>query len=99
MHGLRGFQRDILEALAYFYGVNETPIGKEVRERLLAMGYDDVPRARLYENLDKLVERGLIEKTRADHRANNYVLSQAGRRRFGVYAGRLSHLAAALVEE
>jgi DNA-binding PadR family transcriptional regulator len=70
---LTAFQRNILIVLAE--GPN---YGLAIKEDLEAYYGEDVNHGRLYPNLDRLVEMGLIEKGELDKRTNEYELTDAG---------------------
>jgi DNA-binding PadR family transcriptional regulator len=70
---LTAFQRNILIVLAE--GPN---YGLAIKEDLEAYYGEDVNHGRLYPNLDRLVEMGLIEKGELDKRTNEYELTEAG---------------------
>jgi DNA-binding PadR family transcriptional regulator len=72
---LTGFQRDLLYALAGL----ERPSGIEVRDALGDYYGSDVIAARVYQNLDRLVDRGFVAKSDADARTNVYQITDAGR--------------------
>lgn len=76
MYNLTGFQRDLLFVLDGMEG----PSGKEVREAIERSQDRDVRHARLYANLDQLVEEGLVRKAQEDGRTNQYDTTQAGHR-------------------
>lgn len=76
MYHLTGFQRDLLFVLDGMDG----PSGKEVREAIERSQDRDVRHARLYANLDELVEEGLVRKERDDGRTNQYDTTEAGHR-------------------
>lgn len=76
MYHLTGFQRDLLFILDGMDG----PSGKEVREAIERSQDRDVRHARLYANLDELVEEGLVRKERDDGRTNQYDTTEAGHR-------------------
>ena len=76
MYHLTGFQRDLLFVLDGMEG----PSGKEVREAIERSQDRDVRHARLYANLDQLVEEGLVRKAQEDGRTNQYDTTQAGHR-------------------
>lgn len=77
VYELRGFQRDLL----FVVGGLEEPNGREILEEIENSLTDEVQAARLYTNLDELVECGLIEKSRQDGRTNLYELTEEGRRK------------------
>ncbi|MGB9963405.1 PadR family transcriptional regulator [Halobacterium sp. CBA1126] len=70
-----GFQRDILCVLCGL----EDPKGMEIQSELEEYYGSDVLHARVYQNLDSLVERGLVEKGERDSRTNYYRITDAGR--------------------
>lgn len=77
-HDLNAFQRDVLLAIANL-GVAH-PSGREIGEQLAADVGRDVGGSRLYQALDSLAGRGLIQKRRGtvDARTNEYHLTEAG---------------------
>ena len=75
VYDLRGFQRDLL----FVVGGLDAPNGREILEEMEDSLADEVQPARLYTNLDELVERGLVEKSRKDGRTNRYELTAEGR--------------------
>jgi DNA-binding PadR family transcriptional regulator len=76
MDDLTGFQRDLLVVAA---GLEE-PNGLDIKADLEEYYAGDVNHGRLYPNLDTLVDKGLLEKAKADERTNRYVLTDRGRR-------------------
>lgn len=70
---LTGFQRDLLCVIA---GMDE-PSGQDVKTELERQ-LGDITHARLYPNLDVLVEEGLVEKGAIDRRTNSYSLADPG---------------------
>lgn len=77
LYDIRGFQRDLL----FVIGGLGQPSGQEILEELEASLSQDVQAARLYTNLDELVEEGLVLKSQEDGRTNQYELTQTGRRK------------------
>lgn len=75
MHDLTGFQRDLLYAIAGM----KNPKGLAIKEELDVYYASEINHGRLYPNLDKLVERGLVEKGQIDDRTNSYALSEEGK--------------------
>lgn len=69
-----GFQRDLLCVL---FGL-EDPKGMEVQSELEKYYGSEVLHARVYQNLDSLVERGLVEKGERDPRTNYYRITDDG---------------------
>ena len=76
MHDLTGFQRDCLSIIV---GLDE-PHGLAVKDELEKYYEKDIHAGRLYPNLDELVEKGLLEKSKQDQRTNAYTLTARGRR-------------------
>ena len=74
IHGLTGFQRDLLYCIAGL----DRPSGQLVREELEAQTGNEITHGRLYPNLDTLVNTGLAEKGDIDRRTNYYAISSAG---------------------
>jgi len=75
MDGITGFQRDILYVIA---GLGD-PKGMRVQSALEEYYGSSVLHARVYQNLDALVECDLVEKGERDSRTNYYRLTSAGR--------------------
>lgn len=76
MHELTGFRRDLLYVIA---GMDE-PNGLAIKAELDSYYKEVIHHGRLYPNLDALVEKGLVEKTRRNQRTNAYTLTRRGRR-------------------
>ena len=76
MDDLTGFQRDLLVVAA---GLDE-PNGLDIKDDLETYYTADINHGRLYPNLDTLVEKGLLEKAKADERTNRYLLTDRGER-------------------
>lgn len=75
MHDLTGFQRDLLGII----GRLGSPMGLDVKEEYeVTYGVRSVNHGRLYPNLDKLAEKGLVEKGTMDDRTNEYSLTPRG---------------------
>lgn len=89
---LTKFQRDMLESLARLERRDETPYGLAIADDLREK-YDKVHHARLYTNLDNLVEMGLVERSELDQRTNRLELTEKGR---GLLIDRLQASADAL---
>ena len=70
MQDLTEFQKNILNVL-----VGEGKYGLEVKEELEEYYDDEINHGRLYPNLDKLADRGYVEKRALDERTNEYVLT------------------------
>lgn len=73
MNELRGVQRDLL----YIIAGCDKPCGREIRDELEEY-YGGPVDGRLYPNLDKLDELGLIEKESKDYHTNEYILTGEG---------------------
>lgn len=76
MYDLTGFQRDILYVIA---GAESEPHGLALKETLEEYYDGEIYHARLYPNLDALVDKGLVEKGTIDRRTNSYILSERGK--------------------
>lgn len=74
MNGLTSFQRDLLYAVA----AGDSPHGLAIKEVMEEYYQQEINHGRLYPNLDKLEERGLIEKGEIDQRTNSYTLTERG---------------------
>lgn len=74
MHDLTGFQRDLL----YVIGGLDNPKGLSVKDELDDYYGAEINHGRLYPNLDTLVEKGLVDKSKKDDRTNEYTLSNRG---------------------
>lgn len=80
---LPALQRDLLVVLNQEGSQN----GLEAKQALEAQRYADINNGRLYNNLDKLAERGIITKTERDGRTNEYALTRRGKRALASYHG------------
>lgn len=76
MDDLTGFQRDLLRVIA---GMDE-PKGLEVKAEIENYYDKEINHGRLYPNLDKLVEKGLVNKGSHDERSNAYEATKRGMR-------------------
>lgn len=72
---LTAFQRDILRLLDR----EDHRKGTAIRAGLEAYYGVDVNHGRLYPNLDRLVEKGLVAKSERDKRTNEYALTDTAR--------------------
>jgi len=75
-HDLTGFQRDLLEAIA---AVDGDPYGLALNEYLDERYAEPINHSRLYQNLDQLTDKALINRDELDARTNVYTLTDAGR--------------------
>ena len=75
MFDLTGFQRDALYVVA---GLEE-PHGLAIKDELEEYYESEINHGRLYPNLDRLVDKGLIEKGELDKRTNFYTVTRRGR--------------------
>ena len=75
MFELTGFQRDLLYCIAG----TEEPYGLGIKAELEAYGDTEVNHGRLYPNLDTLIDKGYVTKSKFDDRTNRYELTDAGR--------------------
>lgn len=87
-HDITAFQRDIVIVVV---ALNEAPpSGAGIKERLDERYGEEIVRSRLYQALDDLVQKGLLEKgpgTR-DARTNHYALTDEARRLIEEHARR-----------
>lgn len=74
MDDLTGFQRDLLTVIA---GLDD-PNGLEIKAEMEHYYESTINHGRLYPNLDTLVDRDLVEKTKQDERTNAYELTGDG---------------------
>lgn len=56
----------------------DAPHGLVIAEALEDIYKEEINHGRLYPNLDKLAEKGLIDKRKRDNRTNEYELTQRG---------------------
>ena len=73
---LSAFQRDLLWALSH----ENARKGLALKADLAEYYGEEINHSRLYQNLDKLVERDLVAKQARDKRTNEYRLTEAARR-------------------
>jgi len=73
---LTAFQRDLLWELSHENGRK----GLSLKAELADYYGEDLNHSRLYQNLDKLVERDLVAKQARDKRTNEYRLTESARR-------------------
>ncbi|MDY6817503.1 MAG: helix-turn-helix transcriptional regulator [Halobacteriales archaeon] len=74
MWDLTNFQRDLL----YIIRSCEDPCGLEIKAELDAYYSEDINHARLYPNLETLIDLGLVAKAQSDGRTNVYSLTDRG---------------------
>jgi len=77
---LTRFQIDLLVAAAR---LGEEASGQDLKRRILDTWTDGdtaITHGRLYANLDKLVDRGLLQRGSIDRRTNEYRITGAGQR-------------------
>ena len=67
------FQRDLLWALSH----DNARKGLSLKSELADYYGEELNHSRLYQNLDKLVERGLVAKQARDKRTNEYRLTDS----------------------
>ena len=73
---LTAFQRDLLWALSH----DNARKGTALKADLADYYGEAINHSRLYQNLDKLVERDLVAKRARDRRTNEYRLTETARR-------------------
>ena len=73
---LTAFQRDVLWALSH----ENARKGTALKADLTDYYGETINHSRLYQNLDKLVERDLVAKQPRDKRTNEYSLTETARR-------------------
>lgn len=76
MIDLTPFQRDALSVIA---GLDD-PHGLAINEELEEYYGREINHGQLYQNLNALVEKGLVTKSKRDDRSNEYSLSGRGLR-------------------
>lgn len=74
MQELTAFQRDVLVVLNDVDGLN----GREIKEKLEEEGDREVHHARLYTNLNELLDDGYVDKSSLDGRTNEYSVTEKG---------------------
>ena len=73
---LSAFQRDLLWALSH----DDARKGISLKAELADYYSEELNHSRLYQNLDKLVDRDLVAKKARDNRTNEYRLTETARR-------------------
>lgn len=77
---LTAFQRDILRAIRIVDASSEEDTyGLALKRQLETMYGEEINHGRLYPNLDTLVDKSLIQKSKLDDRTNEYRLTSTGR--------------------
>ena len=74
MYDLTSFEHDLLIAVGGLTG----PHGLTVKDELDEYYEKEFQHGRLYPDLDNLVEKGLIDKSKEDARTNEYQLTRYG---------------------
>ncbi|SEO72827.1 HNH endonuclease [Halorientalis persicus] len=92
---LTAFQRDVLVELAKSQVSPEQTYGLRLKERVGEYYGREISHAQIYTNLDKLVDRGLVEKGDIDRRTHSYELTDAG---YDVLVSHHDRLASAINE-
>ena len=87
---LTAFQHSILRVLA-----DEARYGLAIKRELEDYYSKEINHGRLYPNLDRLVDGGLVTKRELDKRTNEYELTEGGRE---VYVAYVDYLAAPIVD-
>ena len=77
---LSGFQRDLLLSIKWIEEEEGAPSGSKVKSDVSDRYGSSINHGRLYQNLDDLVETGLVEKSFHDGRTNAYRLTSDGHR-------------------
>ena len=76
MFELTAFQRDLL----YTIGSDDGQHGLAIKDKMETYYEAEINHGRLYPNLDALIQKGLIEKSKQDGRTNAYDLTARGTR-------------------
>lgn len=75
MHDLTAYQRDLL----YVIDGLGSAMGLAIKDELDDYYTNETNYGRLYPNLDRLVEKGFVDKGSIDDRTNSYSLTEKGR--------------------
>jgi len=87
LHELSAFQRDMLRLVEMY----DRPYGVTLKGAIeAAWDVTNVTPSRVYENLDILVDKGLVEKGRKDDRTNYYQITAHGRIKLAAHRGWLA---------
>ncbi|MFC4550091.1 MULTISPECIES: helix-turn-helix transcriptional regulator [Halorussus] len=95
---LHAFERDLLYAVRTLEREDEPPKGLAVKEHLEPDYRDRIHHSRLYQNLNGLVDRGLLAKGEKDGRTSEYETTDEGRHLVDRRAKRLAERAGFAVE-
>jgi DNA-binding PadR family transcriptional regulator len=95
-HNCTGFQRETIQAIVACSQADEVPYGLAIKARLTDRYEEPINHSRLYQNLDSLVEAGLVERSAVDDRTNRYDLTPAGKRGLAEQAASLQRLVESL---
>lgn len=90
---LSGFQRDLLVVICSLERAGETCYGLAIKSEIEDAYPDVVTHGRLYQNLDKLAERGFLEKRALDRRTNEYAITSDGTALLAAHGELLTELA------
>ncbi|MFC5971004.1 helix-turn-helix transcriptional regulator [Halomarina salina] len=77
---LSGFERDVLQAAAALEAEEGATTGVALRQALERAGYDAVSHGRVYQNVNRLRQRGAMERVPVDGRSYHYRPTERGRR-------------------
>ncbi|WP_338740360.1 hypothetical protein [Haloplanus salilacus] len=72
------FQLDQLAAIAHLQATDTVTSGAAIKTYLQLYFDEELPGARIYQNLDGLVDAGILERTQHDGRTHEYALTGAG---------------------
>lgn len=75
LEGVGEVERDLL----YIMADRDESSGQDIKTHLQAYYEEEISDARLYSNLDRLVDKGLVVRGEIDLRTNSYTLTDAGR--------------------
>ena len=73
------FERDLLFAVRALERDGEPPKGIAIKDQIETEYDDEVNHSRLYQNLDGLIDDGLLTKGRKDDRTNEYATTDEAR--------------------
>ena len=73
------FERDLLYAVRALERDGDAPKGLAIKTYLEDEYAEEINHSRLYQNLDGLIERGLLEKGAKDDRTNEYATTETAR--------------------